>query len=82
MGMYGDGCATSAQLPRLMATRHCLLCVPANAEKPVTVADANASVTINDFNIFVLPKLHMFSPAARRKANGLVASQAARQFVP
>jgi hypothetical protein len=50
--------------------------------KPLTAIEAKANVTINDFNIFVLPKLHMFSPAARRKANGLVASQAARQFVP
>jgi hypothetical protein len=50
--------------------------------KPLTAIEANASVTINDFNIFVLPKLHMFSPAARCKARGLVASEAARQFVP
>jgi hypothetical protein len=81
MGLYGDGCATNAQVPRLMATRHCLLCASANAQKLATTVDANANVTINDFNIFVSPEICTCSPAARFEARGLVASVAARQFV-
>jgi hypothetical protein len=72
---------TTGHPPFVIGNEQLQRCACASPAKPVAATEANANVTINDFNIFVSPEICTCSPAARFEARGLVASLAARQFV-